>query len=333
MTRIADNHDMGAAVRWRRIPAVIAAGLSRSTLMVALACFVLPFMTMTGVAGCEGGGDTAPASYSGLQLATFTGPDARALDSGDGSSNVMAKRVLAGVVLAPSALLIVAGLVISLRRPQRRFAVLSLAGLGGAALVLASGWAVLMPPEDWGDATVKVTFDSGWQLTAAVMAAGAVPALIALGVRERGTAGPGYLLRRICAWLLDALVLLPLTALGLYLGLLGWLIAVPLACWYSVGLESARGRTLGKRAMGLMVVDGNDEPPDIRRASIRFAAKLAGLITLVGFVVPLVAPGQRGLADLIAETRVVRARRGRGVAAEGATDSVEFRDVTRSAET
>ena len=73
----------------------------------------------------------------------------------------------------------------------------------------------------------------------------------------------------------------------------------------------------------MTVVDGNDESPDIRRASIRFAAKLAGLITLVGFVVPLVAPGQRGVADLIAETRVVRARRGNGVAdPEGATDRV-----------
>ena len=312
MTRIADNQDMGVPVGWRRIPATIAAALSRCTLMVALACFVLPFMTMTGVAGCEGGGDTASASYSGFQLATFTGPDARALDSGDGSSNVLTKRVLAGLLLAPAALLIVAGLVISLRRPQRRFAVLSLAGFGGAALVLASGWAVLMPPADWGDATVDVTFDRGWQLTAAVMTAGAVPALIALGVRARGATGPGYLLRRICAWMLDAVVLLPLTALGLYLGLLGFLIVVPLACWYSAGLESARGRTLGKRAMGLMVVDDNDEPPDARRATIRFAAKLVGLMTLVGFVVPLVAPGQRGLADLIAETRVVRARRVNG---------------------
>src|SRR5438552_3361052 len=139
MTRIADNHDLGLSVGWRRIPAIIAAALSRCTLTVALACFVLPFMTMTGVAGCEGGGDTAPASYSGFQLATFTGPDARALDSGDGSSNVMTKRMLVGLILAPAALLIVAGLVISLRRPQRRFAVLSLVGLCGGTLVLASG--------------------------------------------------------------------------------------------------------------------------------------------------------------------------------------------------
>ena len=310
MTRIADNHDLGVSVGWRRIPAMMAAALSRCTLATALACFALPFMTMTGVAGCEGGGDTAPASYSGFQLATFTGPDARALDSGDGSSNVMTKRVLAGLILAPAALLIVAGLVISLRRPQRRFAVLSLVGLGGATLVLASGWAVLTPPEDGGSASVDVTFGRGWQLTAAVLAAGAVPAIIALGVRARGAPGPGYLPRRVCAWLIDALMLLPLTGLGLYLGLMGWLIAVPLACWYSAGLESSSGRTLGKRAMGLVVVGANDEPPELRRASIRFAAKLVGLITLVGFVVPLVAPGRRGLADLIAETRIVRARRG-----------------------
>lgn len=295
---------------WRRFPASITAALSRCTLIAALACFVLPFMTMTGVSGCEGGGDTAPASYSGLQLATFTGPDAIALDSGDGSSHVMEKRVLAGLVLAPAALTIFAGLAISLLHTRRSFAALSLAGLGGASLVLASAWAVLAPPADFGDAWVDVTFDHGWGLTAAVMAAGALPALIALGVRARGAPGPGYLPRRICSWLVDLLVLLPLTALGLFFGLGGaCLIAIPLAWGYSAGLESGSGRTLGKRAFGLKVVDDNDDSPDLRRASIRFAAKLAGLITLIGFVVPLLAPGRRGFADLVAETRVVRVAR------------------------
>jgi uncharacterized RDD family membrane protein YckC len=282
--------------------ATAVAAISRCTLAATLACFVLPFLTLAGVSGCDGGATTT-ASYTGAQLATFSGPSVRTLDEGDGPANVKMTRFMAGTALASAVITIIGGLAYSLVRPERRFAALTLAGLVGATLVLASVDAVLMPPSmDSSDGSVDVVIEQGMELTAVAMIAASLPALTALMVAARGTRGPGLLSRRIGASLLDMLVLLPATAIALFGGLIiGWT-GVAIACWYSV--RSAG--TVGQRVFELQVVGRDGSPPGTWRMAFRFAAKVAGLVTLTGILVPLVAPGRRGLADLVTETHVVR---------------------------
>lgn len=282
--------------------ATAIAAISRCTLAATLACFVLPFMTLAGVAGCDGGATTS-AGYSGVQLATYSGPSVEPLDEGDGAGKVRMTRFMAGTALASAALAIIGGVVYSLVRPERRFAALALAGLVGATLVLASADAALMPPSlDSTDGSVDVVIEQGVALTAVAMIAASLPALTALMLSARGAHGSGLLPRRIGAWLLDGLVLLPATAIALFGGLLiGWT-GVAIACWYSV--RSAG--TVGQHVFELRVVGPGGSPPSPWRAAFRFAAKVAGLVTLTGFLVPLLAPGRRGLADLVTETRVIR---------------------------
>jgi uncharacterized RDD family membrane protein YckC len=296
------ERDVDAAAGRRGLVATATAAISRCSLAAALACFVLPFMTVAGVAGCDGGATTR-ASYSGAQLATFTGPSVRSLDEGDGPGKVRMTRFMAGTALASAALAILGGLVFSLIRPERRFAALALAGLVGATLVLASVDAALMPPSmDSTDGSVDVVIEQGVELTAVAMIAASLPALTALMLSARGMHGPGLLSRRIGAWLLDMLVLLPATAIALFGGLLiGWT-GFAIACWYLVRSRE----TIGQRVFELRVVGPDGTPPGPWRRTFRFAAKAAGLVTLTGFLVPLVAPGRRGLADLVTETRVIR---------------------------
>jgi uncharacterized RDD family membrane protein YckC len=297
----AEGDEDTAARRLGPVATAVAA-ISRCSLAAALTCFVLPFMTLAGVAGCDGGATTS-ASYSGAQLATFTGPSVSPLDEGDGPGNVKMTRFMAGAALASAALAILGGLVFSLIRPERRFAALALAGLVGATLVLASVDAVLMPPSlDSTDGSVDVVIEQAVELTAVAMIAASLPALTALMLAARGTRGPGLLTRRIGAGLLDMLVLLPATAIALFGGLMiGWT-GVAIACWYSVRSRE----TVGQRVFELRVVGADGCEPGRWRRAFRFAAKVAGLVTLTGFLVPLVAPGRRGLADLVTETHVIR---------------------------
>jgi uncharacterized RDD family membrane protein YckC len=81
-----------------------------------------------------------------------------------------------------------------------------------------------------------------------------------------------------------------------------------LICWlYSAGLTSSRfGSTVGKRIMGLKVVDFEGNRLSFWQATIRFIAKIfAGLILFIGFFMIHYSGTKQGLHDRFAGTYVV----------------------------
>ncbi len=78
---------------------------------------------------------------------------------------------------------------------------------------------------------------------------------------------------------------------------------VPTALW---------GQTLGKRLLGIKVVDAEGEPPGWGRAAMRelVGKFLSGLSLGLGFLVALFHPKRRALHDLVGGTWVVAVRRG-----------------------
>jgi uncharacterized RDD family membrane protein YckC len=86
-----------------------------------------------------------------------------------------------------------------------------------------------------------------------------------------------------------------------------WKLVVPAA--YVVLAHGTGGQTLGKRLLGVRVVTERGEPVGYVHALGRFAAMLlAGLPAGLGWAIGLFRPDRRGLHDLVAGTRVVRAR-------------------------
>lgn len=90
---------------------------------------------------------------------------------------------------------------------------------------------------------------------------------------------------------------------------LGWAVVVGYETW----LTAATGQTVGKRAVGIRVVDVGSGGPPGRNASLLRAAFppiLGILIPAFGWVVPYLwavwDPQRRGLHDRLARTRVVR---------------------------
>lgn len=78
---------------------------------------------------------------------------------------------------------------------------------------------------------------------------------------------------------------------------------VPTALW---------GQTLGKRLLGIKVVDAEGEPPGWGQAAMRelVGKFLSGLSLGLGFLVALFHPKRRALHDLVGGTWVVAVRRG-----------------------
>jgi uncharacterized RDD family membrane protein YckC len=128
--------------------------------------------------------------------------------------------------------------------------------------------------------------------------------------------------RRLAAWLIDGLVLLPLLLVGwpLAMATVGW---GPLAAggvgllataWlYQAGCESSGWQaTVGKRALGLRVVGPDDRRVGFGRATARLVAKgLSAAPLLLGFALAGVTRRKQALHDLVASTRVVMAGPGR----------------------
>lgn len=89
---------------------------------------------------------------------------------------------------------------------------------------------------------------------------------------------------------------------------LGWAVVVGYEAW----LTAATGQTVGKRAVGIRVVDVESGAPPGRNASLLRAALppiLGILIPAFGWVIPYLwavwDPHRRGLHDRLARTRVV----------------------------
>jgi uncharacterized RDD family membrane protein YckC len=127
---------------------------------------------------------------------------------------------------------------------------------------------------------------------------------------------PGGFWRRTFAVVVDAAVVWALLLVGdLGTAALGrwdliarafgqtWSLVIPAA--YFVLLHGSGGRTLGKMLAGVRVVLASGEPLGYARALVRY---VAWLLLLFAFLVVAVRGDKRGLHDLLAGTRVVRAR-------------------------
>lgn len=140
---------------------------------------------------------------------------------------------------------------------------------------------------------------------------------------------PAPLWRRLAAWLLDLLVLhllggailaavlltvfsrLPLgimELLGLLAGVLLLLLLMPplLAITYFTLWHSCGGQTLGKMALGIMVVGPDQAPPSPGLALLRGIGQLLSLLPLAaGFLWAFTNRERRTWYDHLALTRVV----------------------------
>jgi len=118
---------------------------------------------------------------------------------------------------------------------------------------------------------------------------------------------PGGFWRRAVAFLLDLLILVPLSLLvqSNVLPFLGGLVAWWL---YYVLFETSKWQaTPGKRALGLKVTDVNGVHIRFGRATGRFFAKpLSGAILGIGFVMAAFTKHKQALHDLLAGTLVLK---------------------------
>ncbi len=80
--------------------------------------------------------------------------------------------------------------------------------------------------------------------------------------------------------------------------------------FYFTYFESATGQTLGKRAMGIRVVDPTTgRPPTLTMALVRSVVRIVDwlpFLYLVGFLVALVTSRKQRLGDLLAGTVVIK---------------------------
>ena len=77
--------------------------------------------------------------------------------------------------------------------------------------------------------------------------------------------------------------------------------------YFAIMHSSAWGATVGKRVLGLYVVDEDGHRLNFWQATIRFFGKLISSVVLfVGFLVALIHPRRQALHDLIAKTYVMR---------------------------
>jgi uncharacterized RDD family membrane protein YckC len=76
---------------------------------------------------------------------------------------------------------------------------------------------------------------------------------------------------------------------------------------YYAGMQSSsKQATLGKAAMGMIVVDENFERLTFARASIRYFSKfISELILYIGYIMAAFHPHKRALHDIIAGTYVI----------------------------
>lgn len=77
--------------------------------------------------------------------------------------------------------------------------------------------------------------------------------------------------------------------------------------YFAIMHSSPWGATVGKRILGLYVVDEEGHRLNFWQATIRFFGKLISSVVLfVGFLVALIHPRRQALHDLIAKTYVMR---------------------------
>lgn len=114
---------------------------------------------------------------------------------------------------------------------------------------------------------------------------------------------------RFGAYIIDMLVLLiPYLIIVAITGdFVGLLLAILLFWAYFAYFESSEKQaTLGKQALGLMVIDLNGNRLDFTKATIRYFSKLIfGGILLIGYILIGFTEKKQGLHDMIAGTFVI----------------------------
>lgn len=120
--------------------------------------------------------------------------------------------------------------------------------------------------------------------------------------------------RRVAAIIVDLILLGVITSvIGSALGPGGLTGAIGLVITfgYYIYLEGNYGQTLGKMALGLVVVTENGNDIDYRPAAIRTLLRVVDVLPvlyLIGFILILVTDRKQRLGDIVADTVVVRAR-------------------------
>lgn len=132
---------------------------------------------------------------------------------------------------------------------------------------------------------------------------------------------------RLGAYLIDAVILFvatfvimfPLAVIGAVIGskigfigalfsLIGWLLGMAVSIGYLLVPWARVGVTPGKRLLGLKVVAGDgSEPLGYAKAALRMVGYMAsGFLFCAGFIMIAFTKDNRGLHDMIADTKVVR---------------------------
>ena len=90
------------------------------------------------------------------------------------------------------------------------------------------------------------------------------------------------------------------------------IVSLAIGVAYFAGLESSSWQaTLGKKALGLIVVDETGSRISIARAIGRYFAKiLSAIILLIGFIMVAFTERKQGLHDLICKTLIIRGEPG-----------------------
>lgn len=113
---------------------------------------------------------------------------------------------------------------------------------------------------------------------------------------------------RVCALLVDQVLLVVVIVPALLLGPLGVLVAAPFALWNYLIRPGRTGQSLGRTAMGISVVDAVDHKPiGVWRFFCRSLAHIFdGLPMYLGYLWPLFDKHNRTFADMLARTVVIR---------------------------
>lgn len=178
-------------------------------------------------------------------------------------------------------------------------------------------------------ARVIPTGTAGWQATIERLLAAYTGWLAATPDPPRSEAGrPAEFGPRLAAYLVDAVILVvgvlvitaPLTLLGMLIGsrvaalgvilsLVTWLLATAISVAYLLVPWARVGVTPGKRLLGLKIVRADSSHPlGLAKAALRMVGYMvSGALFGAGFIMIAFTKDKRGLHDMIANTRVVRA--------------------------
>lgn len=95
------------------------------------------------------------------------------------------------------------------------------------------------------------------------------------------------------------------------LAAVGGLLALLISFGYYIYLEGSYGQTIGKMALGIVVVTEDGEPIAYRAAAIRTILRIVDALPalyLIGIIVIVLTDRNQRLGDIVADTVVVRTR-------------------------